>query len=177
MMDRYSKDDTSGYRWWSLEGHEASQGMIAAIQDLELQQKSRIDMYMRYARLYGELTSWSTPDTWNVGMGYGLGGFSDDGRLRNNIVRPLIDTLASRIAKNKPRPMFLTEGGSYSLRQNSQKMTNPFRRRSVRQQDLYPRESSSTGCGALRECISGHILRSRAEALCPTENPSSRDVF
>ena len=46
----------------------------------------------------------------------------DDMRMRLNVTQTMIDTITSKIGKNRPRPMYLTEGGDYSLRTKAKMM-------------------------------------------------------
>ena len=46
----------------------------------------------------------------------------DDMRMRLNVTQSMIDTITSKIGKNRPRPMYLTEGGDYSLRTKAKMM-------------------------------------------------------
>jgi hypothetical protein len=46
----------------------------------------------------------------------------DDLRMRLNVTQSMIDTITSKIGKNRPRPMYLTEGGDYSLRTKAKMM-------------------------------------------------------
>ena len=46
----------------------------------------------------------------------------DDMRMRLNVTQSMIDTITSKIGKNRPRPMYLTEGGDYTLRTKAKMM-------------------------------------------------------
>ena len=46
----------------------------------------------------------------------------DDMRMRMNVTQSMIDTITSKIGKNRPRPMYLTEGGDYSLKNKAKMM-------------------------------------------------------
>ena len=46
----------------------------------------------------------------------------DDMRMRLNVTQSMIDTITSKIGKNRPRPMYLTEGGDYSLKNKAKMM-------------------------------------------------------
>ena len=43
--------------------------------------------------------------------------------LTYNVVRSCVNTASSKIAKNKPRPLVLTNGGNYKLQQKAKKLT------------------------------------------------------
>lgn len=44
-------------------------------------------------------------------------------RISYNVVQSAVDTITAKIAKNRPRPLFLTSGGDYKLRRKSKKLT------------------------------------------------------
>jgi len=44
-------------------------------------------------------------------------------RVTLNVVGSMIDTAASKITKNKPRPYFLTDGGDWSMKRKGEKLT------------------------------------------------------
>ena len=46
----------------------------------------------------------------------------NQGRLSYNLVSSVIDTACAKIAKNKPRPKFLTSGGDWSLKMKAKKL-------------------------------------------------------
>lgn len=82
--------------------------------------RGRIESYNTYAKLYG---TW-TPAFWN---GYQLANSGKPtapmrDRLTYNIVQSCIDTLTSRISQNKPKPMFLTQGGNSKLQRKAKKL-------------------------------------------------------
>lgn len=45
-----------------------------------------------------------------------------DADIKLNITQSMCDTIKSKITKNSPRPMFLTEGGDYTLQKRAKKM-------------------------------------------------------
>jgi hypothetical protein len=48
---------------------------------------------------------------------------STNHRVTLNIVQSMVDTAVSKITKNKPKPTFLTDGGSWSLQQKAKKLS------------------------------------------------------
>jgi len=49
--------------------------------------------------------------------------YSVHNRVTLNVVQSMIDTVVSKITKNKPRPQFLTSGGDFTLQQRAKKLT------------------------------------------------------
>lgn len=103
--------------WWNQpEKHE---GVFRAVTDLRQQQAMRKVENLRFARLYGNTDVVGlTPKT----HGQTEKPLSPD-RLTFNIVQSVIDTVSAKIAKNRPKPMYLTSGGNYSQREEAKKLT------------------------------------------------------
>ena len=108
-------------RWWLAQDPQMLCGAIMQQMAAIIQSdKGRIESYNTYARLYGTFT----PTYWN---GYQLANSgrpvnSQRDRLTYNIVQSCVDTLTSRIAQNKPKPMFLTNAGDSKLQRKAKKL-------------------------------------------------------
>jgi hypothetical protein len=50
-------------------------------------------------------------------------GYLGDAGIRLNVVQSCVDTLVSKLVKNSPRPMFLTDNGDWSNRRKAEKRT------------------------------------------------------
>lgn len=107
-------------RWWVLKGLEKCQSIVAVASALRQDQTIRLTQYMVSARLYGNLPA----NTW--------GGISHDkqattyganrNRMTYNVCQSAVDTVTSKIGKNKPKPYFLTSGGDYRMKRKAQKL-------------------------------------------------------
>lgn len=109
-----------GIRWWMADDKVLPGAVMAHVSAIIKADKGRIEGYNQYAKLYG---TW-TPTFWN---GYQLSASGRPtspvrDRLTYNIVQSCIDTLVSRIAQNRPKPMFLTEGGDSKLQRKAKKL-------------------------------------------------------
>lgn len=122
---RLKKQDNIGVksnavRWWLAEEKDLPSAVFTQVAAIIQADKGRIDGYNTYAKLYG---TW-TPTFWN---GYQLANSGRPtapmrDRLTYNIVQSCIDTLTARISQNKPKPMFLTEGGNSRLQRKAKKL-------------------------------------------------------
>ena len=115
-------NERGGY-WWQQTGET---GQIVAgkvfrtLTAIRSHQKRITDKNLKHLRLYGnsEYRSLSadgylqTPGT--VG----------EERLRLNVIKSCCDTVAAKISKNKPRPMFMTDGGNHSQQQRAKRLTD-----------------------------------------------------
>lgn len=94
--------------------------MTANVKAMALYDSRRQAQYQISARIYG-----------NANL-MGLNGLSFSktqmnqsaikDRLTYNVCQSVTDTITSKIAKNKPRPMFLTSGGDYKLQRKAKKL-------------------------------------------------------
>lgn len=108
-------------KWWLSDKQAAHAHIFGVIKNIKRYQNHRSLNYLRYARLYSnlELTS----------LTGGLFAKSNDAqnylanRVTYNVIKSCIDTAAAKIAKAKPRPIFLTEEGSYTLKQKAKKLS------------------------------------------------------
>lgn len=110
----------NGVRWWLCEEKDMPGAVMAQVGMIIQADRGRIESYNTYAKLYG---TW-TPTFWN---GYQLANSGRPtapmrDRLTYNIVQSCIDTLTARISQNKPKPMFLTQGGDSALQRKAKKL-------------------------------------------------------
>lgn len=107
-------------RWWLAEEELLPAAVMTQVKTIIENDRGRIDNYNTCRKLYGT----RTPTFWN---GYQL---SNSGkstapmreRLTYNIIQSCVDTLTSRIAQNKPKPMFLTSAGDSKLQRKAKKL-------------------------------------------------------
>jgi len=98
------------FRWWSHS--DPYEYALAAYTHIRGRDGTRREDFLRYMRLYGNR---------NV-LGAGPTDFSlmlSEERVTLNVIKSVCDTVSARIAKNRPRPVFLTSGGNYSLRRRA----------------------------------------------------------
>ncbi len=147
-------DTTNDFFWWKKkkDNHE---NIFAYINHIEKTQSYKRLANRRHMRLYGNVPSAQTnpmhsttasssffPDTSQ--------GMNIKHRVTLNIVQSMIDTVVSKITKNRPRPSFLTDGGDWSLQRKAKKLTK-FVEGQFHCMDLYAK-----GTRAFQDaCISG----------------------
>lgn len=99
--------------WWQAEDKDQrTKAFIDVARALETNSQDLHQANLRHARIYEnvELDTLTPGDYAASVVKQALAG---RGVVRFNVVAMAIDTLAAKIAKNKPRPMFLTSGGSW----------------------------------------------------------------
>jgi len=107
-------------KWWLSKNNDLAQNVTAFVSYTDKQQSYRSSDNLKHAKLYGNyeisgLDAYSYNKT-NVA-------YNTSHRVTLNIVQSMIDTVVSKITKNKPRPNFLTEGGNFTLQQKAKKLT------------------------------------------------------
>lgn len=107
-------------RWYDKKGKELAEELYAYVKTLRDEQSYRQDDNFRHLRLYGNLEAFSLK---NYGFYRAEPSSSVVHRITLNIVQSMVDTVVSKITKNKPRPDFLTDGGDWSVQQRAKKLS------------------------------------------------------
>lgn len=108
-------------RWWTLTPDDAAESIGSTCSLLDNAQIGRRQQYIASARLYGNM-----PMMGFLGFNFSKLDASSPmqtDRVSYNVCQATTDTAVSRISKSKPRPYFLTNGGTYKLRRKAKKLT------------------------------------------------------
>lgn len=108
------------YEWYLKTGKEMAQSLTGYLQMLRLDQSYRQDENYRNLRLYGNLESMALK---NFAFYRAETSSAVVNRVTLNIVQSMVDTVVSKITKNKPRPSFLTDGGDWSMQRRAKKLS------------------------------------------------------
>ena len=97
-----------------------AQDVQAFVKHIEKEQSYRSSDNLRHARLYGnyDILGLDAYSYTRVETSYNI-----THRVTLNIVQSMIDTVVSKITKNKPRPTFLTSAGDWTLQSKAKKLT------------------------------------------------------
>jgi hypothetical protein len=107
-------------RWWDRTGGELADSVSQTLLALDRAQAARISQLITAARLYGNL-----PMLGMTGMTYSRYGAIQNvmrERLTFNVIQSVIDTVTAKIAKNKPKPFFLTSGADYKTQRKAKRL-------------------------------------------------------
>ena len=101
--------------WWVEAKNDVHERVFAVFQHLDETQAHHRVANLHHLRLYSNR------------MAAGLGGrdysmTAPGDRLRLNIIRSVIDSAVAQIATNRPRPMYLTEKGNWSMRTRAKRL-------------------------------------------------------
>lgn len=106
-------------RWWDAKKNDVADGIIGTVQQLERAQSGRLRQHVISARLYGNMAMAGSMA--GAARSITSGGAVKD-RVTFNAIQSIVDTLTSRIGETKPRPYYLTSGGSYSQQRRAKKL-------------------------------------------------------
>jgi hypothetical protein len=105
--------------WWKQSKESVHEYLIPLVEKLQTYQSYRTQDNLRNARLYGNLEIMGLSANLYSRAPVSLASFN---RPKYNIVQSCVDTASAKIAKNKPRPTFLTDGGDWGLQQKAKKL-------------------------------------------------------
>lgn len=123
-----ARNSPANRAWWmgSLLGKESDpetrcSAFISDCERVKSNSQEREQANIRHARLYEnvEINSLTTSDYATAVVRQAILGM---GVMTLNVVAACVDTLAAKVAKNKPRPEFLTSGGSWKAQRKARKL-------------------------------------------------------
>lgn len=108
-------DTKADYRWWLAEEGRYHEKVVEVAEWITSKDELRRSSAVDYMRLYGNLEL------------YGLDAQayfkrSNPDRITLNVIKACIDAVTAKIAKNRPKATFLTEGGDYTLRKRAKQL-------------------------------------------------------
>ena len=136
---REAKDyagQTTNFRWWLLEDTDLSASVTATILFLKRQQGDRMSNLESMTRLYG------SSNLYNFSGGtFGRSRSVKPAvtqRMSFNICESIIDTLESKMAKNKVIPTYITNGGTWDVQKKAKQLTK-FAQGLFYEQNIHPK--------------------------------------
>lgn len=115
------RETPQNLRWWELEGQNAADAIGHVISEIDKAQASRTAQILSSARLYGNIPMMGLNGVSYSGFGAAGSQSTIRERMSYNVVQSVVDTVTSKMAKNKPKPYYLTSGGSYKAQSNAKK--------------------------------------------------------
>lgn len=107
-------------RWWMLPPDEMSQGIVAVCNSISQADSRRQTQYQTSVRLYGNLSLMGVNGLSYAKLTSVQAPLRD--RVSYNVIQSAIDTVQAKMAKNKPKPLFLTSGGDWKLQRRAKKL-------------------------------------------------------
>lgn len=116
-VDQVKEMGKAGF-WWKEESPTyRAQCLAAAAEALDKDQTTRKNLNLLHARLYGnfDLSGFGARQ-------YMRGNVLASTKIAFNVVEAATDTLASKISKHRPRPVFLTDGAKWAEQQKAKRL-------------------------------------------------------
>lgn len=107
-------------RWWTLSDDQMSQGIAMIVNSIAQGDSARQTQYQTSVRLYGNLTLLGVNGLSFSKITSAKAPLRD--RISYNVIQSSIDTVQAKMAKNKPKPLFLTSGGDWKLQRRAKKL-------------------------------------------------------
>lgn len=117
-------DNASDLKWWLKTGDDQNQCITSTLFNIRLFQVSRFNQMSLSSRLYGNRGLNAMFANGKTGaMRLVKSPSLPPDRLQDNVTSSCVDTIHSKMTKNKPSPMFLTSGGTYKEQRKARKLT------------------------------------------------------
>ena len=122
IQEYVNQNDAAGSiksKWWNEPSDEMYLHITSVVDGVTENQSYRQIQNLRYARLYANQEI----------LGFGLGAYDRvaqgpiSNRVSYNVVKSVIDSAASKIAKMRPRIIALTSGGTWQEQQRAKKLS------------------------------------------------------
>ena len=109
-------------KWWKTEPEKIHEAIWPLVTFIRQSQSVRHNSNHRFYKLYNNQTldNLSASRHANNLSSY----FGESAKVTFNVVKSCVDTANSKISKNKPRPMFVTENGDWHLQQKAKRLNN-----------------------------------------------------
>jgi hypothetical protein len=125
--DSAKKDEHRDMKWWlsEKESDDMSTKIQNVLHSIRQYQVGRFNQMGLSSRLYGNrgLQMLFSAGKESSGMRLVKSGSLPPDRLQFNLTSSSIDTIHSKMTKNKPSPMFLTSGGTYKEQRKAKHLT------------------------------------------------------
>lgn len=149
-------------QWWLEPKENLHEHIFPIVHNIQEKQAYRRLNNIKFCRLYQNLeimgfygSMYSRTANANI----------SNNRLTLNVVKSCVDTVAAKLSKSKPKPMFLTQGGEWKIQQKAKKL-NKFIEGLFYEQGIYEEAQKSfidagvMGTGALKFYIQNGRIRS-----------------
>ncbi len=107
-------------RWWMLPDDQMAQGIVAVVNSLAQADSRRQTQYQTSVRLYGNLSLMGVNGLSYAKLTSVQAPLRD--RISYNVIQSAVDTVQAKMAKNKPKPLFLTSGGDWKAQRRAKKL-------------------------------------------------------
>ena len=173
LVSKGEKDGSESQKmaWWKADENDMAKDIYATIKFIQTHQSTRVEQLTMDSRLYGN----SSPFNF-IGPALSRSASAsinaNNERITFNLCSSVIDTLVSKVAKNKIVPSFITSGGVWGMQKKAEQLTKftegLFYENKVHQKTVYAfKDASVWGTGILH--IYGDEDQIKVERAFPHE--------
>ena len=113
-------DNRTQYYWWKETKKKVYKSVFSLLNYLDDNQSYRRTLNFKFMKLYGNYDL-LTLKSYHFFKAEPSGSIQN--RVTLNVIQSMIDTVVSKVTKNKPKPMFLTDGGDFSQQRRAKRLT------------------------------------------------------
>jgi len=113
-------NNSNHFYWWKEKKDKTFESVSALLHHLDDNQGYRRTLNFKYMKIYGNY-DFNTLRSYQFAKAESSG--STLNRVTMNVVQSMVDTVVSKVTKNKPKPMFLTDGGDFSQQRKAKRLT------------------------------------------------------
>lgn len=140
-VTREPRDNATGeavnFRWWTLDEKDMAPAIAATVRFIQRHQGTRIEQLTVSTRLYGNTSVYNLMGT-AFTRAASVNSNPMSQRMSYNICESVIDTLESKMAKNKIIPTYITNGGDWTVQKKAEQLTK-FTQGLFYQQEVHPK--------------------------------------
>lgn len=117
------EQDAARYNWWLATTPSAMAKQIqGTVRFIQTHQGTRVEKLTMGSRLYGSSSAFNMIGP-ALAKSASSSGDSNSNRISFNLVASVIDTLTSKVAKNKIIPSFITQGGVWGMQKKAEQLS------------------------------------------------------
>lgn len=121
QMGKKSRPAEKSREWWLLEDEQIPETVEAIVRTIKAKQSRLEAQRVMSARLAGNLSLFGMQGM-NISKASAMQPAVRD-RITYNVIQSASATVTSKMAKNKPKPFFLTDGGDYKVQRQAKDLT------------------------------------------------------
>lgn len=157
-------EEARNFRWWMEEDDQAiAQSIAATILFIQRHQSSRVEQLTASTRLYGNSSVFNLIGT-AFTRANSVSSNPSTQRISFNLCAAVVDTIVSKVSKNKVIPTFITNGGVWGMQQKAEQLSK------FTEGCFYENDVHLKGMNAVRDaCVWGdglvHIYREADDTI------------
>ncbi len=116
------ESETGRFYWWKAESKDMAREIQGTIKFIGTHQSSRVEQLTASTRLYGNSSAFNFIGP-ALSRSASASANSQSNRISFNLCASVVDTLVSKIAKNKIIPTFITSGGVWGMQRKAEQLS------------------------------------------------------